>query len=303
MKTSSILTAAAVLFLSACGVSEGELTNEQDTLDTESAELGTGARTYVTVERDYRKCAFPMCSGWYVTDVNRVHPKATYVYALDFKSSGLDEATIARAQEGKAVLRGKLGAKFQGIPAFVVSDAWVGMPGIEAGKDFFLVSKVNIQCIKAPCPTLKATKLNAGGSSLFDGLVVKDAALPRVSQPWLSSRVTERGAIVTGTFTQGQLISGSYERILSASQVFVKLPETIGPCPLVKMPACTGGKVRTYVRDANRCVVPSACVTPGACAAFVPQCDEGYTLQSWTGGMFACSVSACDPTFSLPAEW
>lgn len=301
MKTSTIL-AMAVVVLTACGVSETEIGTEQDTLDTEGAELSATSRTYVTVQRDFRKCAFPMCSGWYVTDVNRVHPTPRYVYALDFKGSGLTEEQIAAAQEGKAVLRGKLGDKFQGFYAFLVTDAWVGLPGVEAGAEFFLVSKVNIQCIKAPCPTMKATKLNAGGSTLFDGLTVKDAALPRVDQNWLSSRVTERGAIVTGAFVKGQLISGSYERILSASQVFVKLPEEIGPCPLAKMPACAAGKVRAYVRDSNRCVLPAACVVPGACAAFLPTCADGYTLQSWSGGQFACPVYACDPTFSVAVE-
>jgi len=26
-------------------------------------------------------------------------------------------------------------------------------------------------------------------------------------------------------------------------------------------------------------------------------CEDGYSLQSWTGGVFACTQYACDPAF------
>ena len=34
-------------------------------------------------------------------------------------------------------------------------------------------------------------------------------------------------------------------------------------------------------------------------AYYVPNCAEGYSLQSWSGGAHACPVFACDPEFSL----
>ena len=137
-------------------------------------------------------------------------------------------------------------------------------------------------------------------ASSTDGAEVTDAALSFVDQQWLTNRIAEHGAFATGKFIQGALVSGTHEKVLSASQVFVKLPEMPGPCPLVKMPACPAGKVRNYERNEDRCVLPSfTCVTPGVCALFLPACAEGYELQSWSGGQFACPVHACDPTFSL----
>ena len=295
----------AALMLVGCGVAQTEVT-ETDVLDSEGSELSTTSRTYVTFTRDFRKCVSPMCGGWWVTDVNRVNPTAKYVNALDFSKSKLDEATIAKAMEGEVgevVLRGKLGAaesRFDTRP-FVVTDAWRGMPGVTAvtGQPYFKVEHVDIQCIKAPCPTMKATKVNAGGAVLIDGVKVEDAALTLVDQVWLTSRVTGRDAIVTAKFVNGAFISGSYEKVLSASQVFVKLPESPGPCPLARPALCAAGKVRNTIRTENRCELPGVCVIPGACALFVPNCAEGYSLQAWSGGQFACTVYACDRAFSL----
>ncbi len=297
----------AALMLTGCGVSQTEETGP-DSVDTDGSGLSATSRSYVTFRRDFRKCSAPMCGGFYVTDVNRANPAPKYVTALDFKGSGLGEKVIDEvmaAEQHNVVLRGKLGAPISPgstLRPFIVSDVFRGMPGVAAvaGQPFFKVESINVNCIKAPCPTMKATKLNVGGTTMVDVLGVADASLTLVDQQWLGNRVAEHEAIVAAKVINGQLVSGSFEKVLSASQVFVKLPEAAGPCPMVKMPPCPAGKVRTYERNEDRCVLPSfTCVTGGACAQFVPVCAEGYELQSWTGGNFACTVYACDPLFSL----
>jgi hypothetical protein len=295
---------AAVLMLVGCGVSQTEVT-EGDVLETDGAELSASSRTYVTFTRDFRRCIAPLCGGYWVTDVNRASPTPRYVNALDFTKSGLDQATIDKIWEGdtQIVLRGKLGAaesRYNTRP-FIVSDAWRGMPGVTAvaGDKYFKVESLTIYCIKAPCPSMEATRVNAGGSAMVDALDVTDASLDRVDQTWLKNRIAEHGALVTAKVVNGAFISGTYEKVLSANQVFVHLPEAPGPCPLVKMPACANGLVRTYERNEDRCVLPSfTCVTPGVCAQYFPSCAEGYELQQWSGGSHACPVFACDPTFS-----
>ena len=295
----------AVLMMTGCGVSQSELADSTDLQGQEGAELSTTSRTYVTFTRDFRKCVSPMCGGYFVTDLNRVNATAHYVSGFDFSAAGLDDATVTKALEGGSatILRGKLGAedsRFHTRP-FLISDAWRGMPGVNvaAGDAFYFVASVNIQCIKAPCPSMRATKLNAGGATLFHKTDVSGAALPRVDQSWLTSRLELDDAIAAAQFTQGALVSGTREKVLSASQVFVKLPEAPGPCPAFRLMACPNGQVRTFVRNANRCELPGACVTPGVCALFLPACAEDYTLQSWSGGQHACPTFACDPTFSL----
>jgi hypothetical protein len=247
-----------------------------------------------------------MCGGYFVTDVNRANPGAHYVNALDFSKSGLDAQTVDKALDGvggKLVLRGKLGAEetsFHTRP-FVVSDAWRGLPGVTApsGDGFYTVESMFIQCFTTPCPTGRATRLNAGGATIFHEMNLDAAALPRVDQQWLTSRIYAHDALVSASFVSRPGGPGGTAKVLTASQVFVKLPEAPGPCPQYKLMACPSGQVRSFTRSVDRCELPAACVTPGVCPYFVPNCGADYSLQSWSGGQHACQVYACDPTFSL----
>lgn len=296
----------AGLVLVGCGVSQSEAIDSNDVTGEEGAELSATARSYVTYKPDLlRKCASPMCGGVFITDLNRANPSSRYVSALDFSTSGLDEETIAKALEGGAstILRGKLGPiePLHNTRTFIVTDAWRGMPGVTpaAGDAFYRAAPVQLACVKASCPTMGATKLNAGGTTLFHKTNTAPAALSFVDVAWLTSRVEGRDAIVAGRFVNGAKVSGSHEQVLTASQVYVKLAEAPGPCPLAKMIPCAAGTVRSFVRSTDRCENPSVCVTPGVCAQFLPACPTDYSLQSWSGGAHACQLFACDPTFTL----
>jgi hypothetical protein len=189
----NVWLAVAMVAVAGCGANEAEVTEGSDLLGEQSGELSTTSRTYVTFTHDMRKCASPMCGGYFVTDVNRLNPAPRYVNAIDFSKSGLDDAAVEKALGGATatVLRGKLGAEepaFHTRP-FIVTDAWRGMPGVTeaTGDSFFLVDAVNVQCIKAPCPTMKATRLNAGGATMIHQTSVArrgaDGRRPQLAHP------------------------------------------------------------------------------------------------------------------------
>jgi hypothetical protein len=283
-----------------------------DQVDTEEENLGASQRSYVVARRDYRKCAWPMCSGWFVRDVNRKNPKEVYVSALDFADSDLDEATadiVRGAPDGELVMHGKLGdlADWEdpAMKVFRVKSAWRGMPGqvVAEGEVFYEVAAIDppIQCVTAPCATTTVKALHKSGKTDIDGVSLEALTEPLLDHEWLQSRLAGHGALAAGSIVDGEVFPGGTASVLAASQVFVRLPEVSGPCPQSK-PACddAAGEVAIYERDADRCVVLSGCTEGGACAAYVPSCSEGYGLVSWTGGMFACTVYACDPAFLLP---
>jgi hypothetical protein len=68
---------------------------------------------------------------------------------------------------------------------------------------------------------------------------------------------------------------------LDATQVFVHLPDVVGPCPTMII-RCEEGAVATYERDANRCMVPTGCVKRGFCPMYMPTCGSGCALKSWS---------------------
>lgn len=274
--------------------------------------LGASQRSYVVISRDRRKCAYPMCSGYFVRDVNRKNPKQVYVSALDFSGSDLDEAAaeqVRGAADGEVVLYGKLGdlADWEdpAMKSFQVSAAWQGMPGevVDATDVFYATAAIEpaLECFVAPCPALTVTPLHKKSQQQIERVDLEGLAEPLLDRNWLTDRVAHRGALVAGALVDGEIFQGGPETILAATQVFLRLPEEQGQCPQSR-PGCIDGESAIYTRDENRCVVLSGCVEPGACAQYVPTCGEGYSLVSWTGGQFACTVYGCDPTFVVPPE-
>ncbi|MBL8914434.1 MAG: hypothetical protein JNM17_27255 [Archangium sp.] len=296
----------AALVMGGCGVSEAQLDETAGDVTSEEGELGTSSRTYVVARRDYRKCAFPMCSGWFIHDVNRAELREVYVPRFDFSASNLhtdeQQQLVKSAPDNEVVLYGKLGVLKNGYRDFMVTTAWRGMPGVkftEGSDTFFRVAQVNIQCFAAPCATMQTTRLHSTSKTYFHDLSVERASMPNVDQNWMTFRITDKDALVAGKFVDGAQVGAGREKVLDAAQVFVKLPDMTQSCGRTSAPLCSPSKVNTFVRDENRCVMPAGCVTPGACAAVVPACAEGYSLVSWTGGSRACTQHVCDPSWLL----
>jgi hypothetical protein len=125
---------------------------------------------------------------------------------------------------------------------------------------------------------------------------VASAAVGFVDQAWLTNRVENGGALVAASLQSGQKFPGGTEKVLDASQVFLRLPESSGPCPMIAAPNCGGSKVLSHERTADRCVIPTGCVASGICSMMLPSCGEGYTLSTWMGQQ-GCNQAACDPTW------
>lgn len=278
-----------------------------DDVSGSNDELGTQNKSYVSVRHDTRRCMAPLCGGYYVRDVNR-QTAERYVSGLDFGPAGFDPATeeaVRNSLGGELLLRGKLGPADPqfGVRSFLVSEIYRGMPGITpiAGDVHYKTALRNpqIQCFAAPCNNEVATKLNFTAKTYFTGYSVELASYPNVDQSWLVNQLENHGGAAAALFVNGQQFPAGKEKILDASQVYIRLPVSEGPCPMKPEPVCTGGTVPTYTRNADRCVVFDACVTPGVCAQSLPVCETDYTLESWAAGPHACPAYACDPSFAV----
>lgn len=294
------LIVSAVL-LAGCGVSQSEINQGGDARGEDNAELSTSSRTLVALRRDLRKCASPMCGGYYVHDVNRVHLSETYVSGLDFSSSILgdrEQSQILEAADGEVVLRGKLGPKdSHDIRSFIVSDAWRGMPGAApAATDLvFSVKSITIECFVAPCPSMQAKKGNATATTNFHQLQTYGLG-HFINGNWLQDQALANGALVAGTVAAGTDDSGATIQVLSATQVFVQLPYEHSACPVATPASCSSGKVRPYERGANLCLTYHSCMNTGICNYLVPNCGDGYTAFGYTGTN-GCAKVECDPTW------
>ncbi|MCU0663109.1 MAG: hypothetical protein MUC50_12380 [Myxococcota bacterium] len=275
------------------------------TVENDDRALSTTALTYVSLRRDTRKCMSPVCGGYYVRDIN-AHSSEQYVSALDFRASNFNQSTIDKVTEASTselVLRGKLGAVelVHHTRKFHVSEAYRGMPDVtvRAGSVYYktAVRSPAISCFAAPCPNEVAFKLNSTTTTNFSRFDVVDAAKPHVDQDWLVDRAQVHGALIAGVIVNGTRYPAGYEKVMDASQVFVKLPDAIGPCPARPEPNCDP-LASTYIRNADRCVTFNTCADHSRCPSLQPAlCAANYTLTSWSTNSTSCIKFACDPTF------
>lgn len=284
------------------------LDQELDSADGEGEAISSSSPAYVTLRHDMRRCISPVCGGYWLQDLNRTTAEV-YVSALDFSRSGLDEATIQLVRETPLedlVLRGQLGPRDAGFSTrpLRVLGAWRGLPGITRNpSDRFYSVRANIppiQCIAAPCNNDNSTLLNRGTRRTFTGVEVTQVLRPFVDPAWVVGRVEHAGALVAGHFESGQTFPAGTESLLVATQVYVQLPDVQGPCAYPPVQQCPEGLINVWGRNADRCQYPTGCAQPLLCPQFIPNCAEGYTMDSFPAQPGGCPAFVCDPTFILP---
>lgn len=150
--------------------------------DTGDASLDTKADAsinstfgYYEITPDLRKCAFPMCGGYFFSALNR-SDDARYAPQLDWTeanlSVGMQGQLLAQAQRGTtsngvyAIVRGRFAPARTGTPVpefdrFVITEAWVAVGDTVADGVFVTVKDNGIRCIVAPCPNLTERALNS----------------------------------------------------------------------------------------------------------------------------------------------
>ncbi|HTF95416.1 MAG TPA: DUF6748 domain-containing protein [Cellvibrio sp.] len=177
--------------------------------------------TTYTVKPDYRKCAFPMCGGWFLTPVNQYSlylqteneahesaallPNTLYVAYINYKRLGLDEKQIAELEAAmrseQALLRGNITANKLSSRAqtLVVNGAWVGANKNTPIGPYLNISSTGIVCITTPCPYFKANIINSDYSSEFHDLSLEKAYLDREQEAQAWQAISTTGLIITGT--------------------------------------------------------------------------------------------------------
>ena len=286
---------AAFLLAVACGGATA--------LDEGEGDL-TASDQLFAVHRDERKCAAPACGGWFATALLK-NAAQSYVSTIDFSVSGLDAATqqmVLAAPDEELLFKGHLSAADKrGLRHLVVKDAWRGMPGIvPSAKDgFFSVAQRSpqITCVAAPCNNEIATDAASGKATALTRVSVESAAQAFVDQAWLQNRIVLHGALVAAHVAAGQQMAAGTETVLEASQVWLHLPESAGPCPMPREEQCGAGQVAAYERTADRCIEPVACVTQGVCTRMQPACPDGYVASTWAAAPDGCAATACDPAW------
>jgi hypothetical protein len=251
---------------------------------------------WVTVRRDLAPCSTTPRCGWFARSVNE-HDPGTHVDGIDLTRAGIapgtPEAGVLDAPDGEVVIRGTRSP--EGI--FVATGVWRGLPGNTwfPGDVFVQIDPAGATaCAGGPCGHEQTRELNIGIDITVPTVDFARATDPGVDAAWLEDRVYRRGAVVSGRFIMGEQARGVSK--LQASEVFVPLPDRVGPCPESAM-SCEPGTVAGYQRNPDRCLVAGECVTVHECPGNPPSCARGYVSRTWLSTRNACPAFACDPWF------
>ena len=247
----SLFAVAVSLSVSACAADESTTDDLAGTTAQDGAFDGddgkadvTGVYTYFTVTPDMRKCAAPMCGGYFVSRVNLgttkcndgVYRSACYVATLDLSSLGLGDTELGKVSDAAALgdttllLKGTIKTTTivgHQVGAFRASEAWLAGTTSTPDGVFVKVHDNGVRCFAAPCSNLEEDKLNSSRSALDADLDYSLSGATDRQIEAAAAQYTTDGVIVAGDrytvrangrTAKGRTVTQYWTRVVDAPQ-------------------------------------------------------------------------------------
>jgi len=200
------------------------------------------AEPYFIVTRvDARKCAYPLCGGYFVKAVNSPATrcadgklaKECHAVELDTRALGWSDEQRAAFEAsfgtGKALVKGALEPQPRGFytgEVLRVTEAWQGQGGNKRPLGtFYSLKSTGIVCIQAPCPSFSLNKLNRPApertidTADFSPAHASDEAVQAAWNALAQDPILAAGAVVP--FPAGGLQGTVYGQKLLASEFYL----------------------------------------------------------------------------------
>lgn len=187
---------------------------EESQVDDATADQATVASEsyFVVTRRDMRRCAYPLCGGYYVAQVNQnktlcadgAEAGECYVADLDVAVLGLAPEEENALTATTTVFRGVIVPRddAERIGDLAVSAAWSAPTTGSTAGTFYRVDDNGLRCIVGPCPSLSQEQLNTSQSASIHEIDLSSAAGDELDRE-LASEALYSGA--------GLLIDGVHE--------------------------------------------------------------------------------------------
>jgi hypothetical protein len=182
--------------------------------------------TFYTIRRDVRRCASPMCGGYFIKLVNqsRMHcANGRYMnecYVATIEWNGQPEP-----QKDGALVRGSLSTRGDRRGKFGVlraREVWLPASEKQPSGTYFRVRDRGVRCIAAPCETHHEAKLNTCVSRNVAGVDLSDAGAPEnVVSEANTAMTAPEGVIVAGVHSRVTGPAGR-SQMLKATQFYLR---------------------------------------------------------------------------------
>ncbi len=327
MKTPTyLILGLATLFSQACVLEDDAPTGDE--LDVDSADSdgkadapGSENYTFYSVRQDFRRCASPMCGGWFVSRVNRQNLKChdgrtaqeCYVAEIDWSALGLhpDQLDGARAAlqplfKGRLQTRGYGEAGDWGV--LQPFEQWAANSDQPADGVFVKVTDSGIRCITTPCNSLHEAKLNA---SLEADIAALDFSSSGANEDEISKAydaLANDGLLVAG-YRYWYKERGTWAKGRDVTQFWRKIVPVAGgqvgdTCGGRGMDPCAADLYCAFSEEAacGSSDAPGACATKPEVCTFqydpVCGCDGvtyGNACSAASNGASVASAGECPP--------
>jgi hypothetical protein len=193
---------------------------EPATIDAAGSPASTS--TFFTVRRDLRRCASPMCGGYFVNRVNQPLTRCANGRAMaECYVASIDWANTSKVPVNRALLRAKLLTR-GAYGVLKVDEAWQAASDSTPGGEFYRVRDLGIRCIAAPCLSHNEAKLNTTLSTKIAGVDFNAIGLSDDQTTQAVQAMTSvEGVLVTGTHATVTGPAGRAQT-LKATQLFLK---------------------------------------------------------------------------------
>ena len=186
---------------------------------------------YIVTHRDFRKCAYPMCGGYFVKAVNKTKTQCAdgslqdecHVLELNAKAIGWSDDDLAKFtgpfSQGYALVRGTLQQQpLNGLSTdtLKLTEGWVGQAQHAPTGGFFGLQGNGLVCITYPCASINERKLNTSSKQAIAGVDLaasgaREDQLAQGNMALYNSGILAAGKnkIITGPAGWGQQFTAS----------------------------------------------------------------------------------------------
>ena len=280
----------ALIVASSCG---GRESGSAGVAEMQAPVQEEHGETWYALRRDAGSCT-PECR-WFADALN-LHEADRRFERIELGPAHLREmARVAALESPDGDLVVRAAARGSTLAASEVFRAFPGT--LPSERDIYVrfESRSMASCEASTCERVFAVQLNARSDAAVPDVDLSLVEAHWVDHAWLENLVLDEGAVVAGRY-MGEPGGRGIVRF-QVNRVFAPLAGRLAACPAVVKGRCGPGKIQTYTRDGDRCLVPSVCARPSDCPTSGITCAPGYVLRSWRAPPRGCPGYACDPIF------
>ena len=183
--------------------------------------------TYYRLGRDLRRCASPLCGGYFTKRVNSGSTRCgdgrrkSECYVAEIVWNGQPQI-----DSNQMLVRGSIvGKRYQGfgnLGELRVSESWKALGNSQPVGTFYLVRDRGVRCITFPCPTHSEAKLNSSFKRNIAGINLESAGLSESSASVVNAAMTGPDGVIVAGHEVRVTGPGGRSFQLKATQVYVR---------------------------------------------------------------------------------